>query len=277
MATNGDAVDLAYPKSSTRRGRVGHGVSKTIATGDTMGLVVGQSDTSRLLCDKWGYEKRHKDSREVLQTLRKEIGEEAFSEWAIGGLWCILSEAVLWEGVYAKGIFENWLKRPNMVKCAYIGKNSQPTLPTQESVRDMWVYWQDRYPSYRQKLSEQQFEQLKSIVQELPHEDSSWQEFVQNLWQAGKGLRLLRQALSEIQEIWQSDASWQVQRPSFRIRKLVPIETWRLMGFDDDDFEKAKASGVSNSQLYKQAGNSIVVNVLEGILRNLLMNTEDGS
>ena len=42
------------------------------------------------------------------------------------------------------------------------------------------------------------------------------------------------------------------------------------MGFDDEDFEKAKAAGISNSQLYKQAGNSIVVNVLEGILKNLL-------
>ena len=55
-----------------------------------------------------------------------------------------------------------------------------------------------------------------------------------------------------------------------RIRKLTPKECWRLMGFNDDDFERAKASGVSNSQLYKQAGNSIVVNVLEGILKNLL-------
>ena len=42
------------------------------------------------------------------------------------------------------------------------------------------------------------------------------------------------------------------------------------MGFDDEDFEKAKATGISNSQLYKQAGNSIVVNVLEGILKNLI-------
>lgn len=56
----------------------------------------------------------------------------------------------------------------------------------------------------------------------------------------------------------------------YRIRKLTPKECWRLMGFDDIDFEKAKASGVSNTQLYKQAGNSIVVNVLEAILSNLL-------
>lgn len=56
---------------------------------------------------------------------------------------------------------------------------------------------------------------------------------------------------------------------NMRIRKLTPKECWRLMGFDDDDFEKAQKVN-SNSQLYKQAGNSIVVNVLEGILKNLL-------
>lgn len=46
-----------------------------------------------------------------------------------------------------------------------------------------------------------------------------------------------------------------------RIRKLTPRECWRLMGFDDADFDKA-ARHNSNAQLYKQAGNSIVVDVL---------------
>ena len=55
-----------------------------------------------------------------------------------------------------------------------------------------------------------------------------------------------------------------------RIRKLTPKECWRLMGFDDEDFEKA-SKVCSNSQLYKQAGNSIVVNVLEAILKELLI------
>ena len=49
-----------------------------------------------------------------------------------------------------------------------------------------------------------------------------------------------------------------------RIRKLLPLECWRLMGFTDEDFKKAE-SVVSNTQLYKQAGNSIVVPVLEAI------------
>lgn len=57
---------------------------------------------------------------------------------------------------------------------------------------------------------------------------------------------------------------------NLRIRKLTPKECWRLMGFDDSDFEKAEKVN-SNSQLYKQAGNSIVVNVLERILENLLI------
>ena len=56
---------------------------------------------------------------------------------------------------------------------------------------------------------------------------------------------------------------------SYRIRKLTPLECWRLMGFDDEHFKRAADAGVSNSQLYKQAGNSIVVDVLEHIFMNL--------
>ena len=52
-----------------------------------------------------------------------------------------------------------------------------------------------------------------------------------------------------------------------RIRKLTPKECWRLMGWKDEQIDKVK--GISNSQLYKQAGNSIVVNVLEEIFRKL--------
>jgi len=53
-----------------------------------------------------------------------------------------------------------------------------------------------------------------------------------------------------------------------RIRKLTPKECWRLMGFSDECFEKAQKVN-SNAQLYKQAGNSIVVDVLYKIFKNL--------
>lgn len=71
----------------------------------------------------------------------------------------------------------------------------------------------------------------------------------------------------------------EIEGSNLRIRKLTSKECYRLMGFDDEDFEKAKnalnekfykGKDKSSSQLYKQAGNSIVVNVLEKIFKNLL-------
>lgn len=55
----------------------------------------------------------------------------------------------------------------------------------------------------------------------------------------------------------------------YRIRKLTPTECLRLMGVSDEDIQKMKDAGISDSQLYKMAGNSIVVPVLEGIFRNM--------
>ncbi|HEL2533774.1 TPA: DNA cytosine methyltransferase [Streptococcus suis] len=59
-----------------------------------------------------------------------------------------------------------------------------------------------------------------------------------------------------------------VVMPIFRIRKLTPRECWRLQGFPDWAFDRAQAVN-SNSQLYKQAGNSVTVNVIEAIARKL--------
>ncbi len=56
---------------------------------------------------------------------------------------------------------------------------------------------------------------------------------------------------------------------NYRIRKLTPLECWRLMGFSDRDFHAAEKQN-SNSQLYKQAGNSIVKDVLMGIFKQLI-------
>ena len=57
---------------------------------------------------------------------------------------------------------------------------------------------------------------------------------------------------------------------NLRIRKLTPLECWRLQGFTDEQFYKAKDSGVSNSQLYKQAGNAVTVNVVDYIVKNII-------
>ena len=60
----------------------------------------------------------------------------------------------------------------------------------------------------------------------------------------------------------------------YRIRKLTPNETWRLMDFSDEDFHKAEAV-CSSTQLYKQAGNSIVRNVLVAIFGQMISGKEE--
>lgn len=52
---------------------------------------------------------------------------------------------------------------------------------------------------------------------------------------------------------------------TYTMRKLTPLECWRLQGFTDEQFNKARAAGVSNSQLYKQAGNAVTVPIVEAI------------
>ena len=58
---------------------------------------------------------------------------------------------------------------------------------------------------------------------------------------------------------------------NYRIRKLTPRECFGLMGLHDDEIDKIQATGISNSQQYKLAGNSIVVDVLEAIFKQLFL------
>lgn len=64
-----------------------------------------------------------------------------------------------------------------------------------------------------------------------------------------------------------------VVTPNYRIRKLTPREVFRLQGVDDADIDKLLSAGISNSQLYKCAGNSITVDVLYHIFRKAYIDT----
>lgn len=161
IATEGDSVDLQYPNSTTRRGRVGHEVSKTIMTGDGMGVVV-KSNLKTDLCNK------------------------------------LVEEGVVKGGEVVNHSYTNSKQRNTLDKYIETDNGISPTLTTRPDILGYATF-----------------------------------------------------------------------PPNVRIRKLTPKECWRLMGFDDSDFDKA-AQVNSNAQLYKQAGNSIVVDVLQAIFRNLL-------
>lgn len=68
-----------------------------------------------------------------------------------------------------------------------------------------------------------------------------------------------------------NDVGVVVAREHLKVRKLTPRECWRLMGVKDEDFDKLH--DISNSQLYKLAGNSIVTNVLQAIFRKMFIDT----
>ncbi len=50
-----------------------------------------------------------------------------------------------------------------------------------------------------------------------------------------------------------------------KVRKLMPIECWRLQGFSDEQFHKAATTGLSDAQLYKMAGNAVTVPVISAL------------
>lgn len=261
----GGVADLSFPSSATRRGRVQEG-------GDVCPtLTATESEICRIEKEEVANEE---SISEILRVLRKEIGEEAFSEWAIRGLCCVLQEEVLRQNVYAKSVYESWTYNAELFKCTYHSEGNQQSVYSEESVRDMWENWTVGCSPQRRGLSEQQRGQFDDFMQKLPHEAAQQKTFVYYLWKSSEGIGILRQALSEIQKIWESDDGGEVQRYRYRIRKLTPKSCWRLMDFSDDDFHKAEAVN-SNTRLYAQAGNSIVRNVLVAIFGQMLPGKED--
>ena len=204
-ATEGDSINLQFPSSKTRRGRVGHEVSQTLQTSDSMGVV-------EPLCKKV--------CNEVLKKNLVKPNDV---------IDCTYSSSRLKE-------LENGKIRTQNRSCP----DCCNTLKTDSHRMGVCVDNPVCVASRGRKNEDGEFHQKIE-----PRKDG-----VTNTLTTVRKDNLLVS--------------------NYRIRKLTPLECWRLMGFDDSDFHKAEKVN-SNNQLYKQAGNSIVVNVLEAILARLLV------
>src|SRR5699024_4306505 len=190
-----------------------------------------------------------RNTLEILQTLQKEIGEKEIAKWRSRILDTFQQEEILRQDMYEKRLDieqdEKKFERKEQ-SCECEVKNR--TFDKQERMRKMPINKEFRCSSHGRESIQQFARELTSVMQELSHETSQ-EKNLYRLRETTQGIRLLRKALSEIQEIWRSSLH---KKQGVRIRKLTEKECWRLQSFTDEQFYKAKDSGVSNSQLYKQ-------------------------
>lgn len=209
---------------------------------------------------------RNKTIRTLLRILWKEIREKKIWE-QIGRFQCFSEKEILQQRMHEKVLSEEGEEQTDVFKCPHNSEKYKCIIIENNFLRDMWLSIKFRRSSQRWGLSEQQFREFTSSLQKLSFEATPKKEKLYYMWKTNESFRLLRETLSEIQEIWQSINI--KPQESYRIRKLTARECFRLMGVKDEQFDRLH--GISNSQLYKLAGNSIVVDVLEAIFKNLLM------
>lgn len=209
---------------------------------------------------------KNKTIRTLLRILWKEIREKKVWE-QIGRFQCVSETEILRQGMYEKSFFKTRETTSNIFQRSYNSEKYKFIIIESNFLRDMWLSIKSRRSSQRWGLSEQQFREFTSFMQKLSFKTAQKKEKMCYLWETDESFRVLRETLSEIQEIWKS-VNIKSQN-KYRIRKLTARECWRLMGVKDEQFDRLH--GISNSQLYKLAGNSIVVDVLEAIFKNLLM------
>ena len=201
-----------------------------------------------------------------MQILWQEIGKKEIWQ-EIRRFVGIQEKEILQSNLYENGIYEDRKPQSKISTSTSNSSKYNESITNREKMFNMWEDWKTRYTPQRWELSEQQFEQFNLFMQELSYETTQGETSMQNMLQTNERFRILQQTLFKIQEIWRPIEN-QISN-ELRIRKLTPRETFRLMGVKDEDFEKC-AKNQSDSSLYHLAGDSIVVNVLMAIFKEML-------
>ena len=274
-ATDGDGVDISS-RMEYHRGTVQKGKTQTLTTsgGNDRDVVVNDNNIYNLfftifdLCfiidtkEKDKYER----SRELLQILWEEIGKKDIWQ-EIRRFISIQEKKILQSNLYENELYENRKPQSKISTSTSNSSEYNESITNREKMFNMWKNWKTRYTPQRWELSEQQFRQFNLFMQELSYETTQGEKSMQDMWQTNERFRILQQTLFKIQEIWRSNEN-EISN-GLRIRKLTPREAFRLMGVKDEDYEKC-AKNQSDSSLYHLAGDSIVVNILCEIFKQLL-------
>lgn len=209
IAKPGDSVNVAYPDSKTRRGRVGNQIANTLLTGEEQGVVV------KNVYNLEDLEERFMNETDFLK--QGEIKQIIFDEFGVDRKCNRCNNQVLISDI--KGY-------------PYLCFECDENLFGFETYKDIEMV-------------------IGSTQKNAATTDGTISPTLTSAMGQGGG----HVPMAVYKEL--------------KIRKLTPLECWRLQGFTDEQFYKAKNDGVSNSQLYKQAGNSVTVNVIDAIVKEI--------
>ena len=218
-------------------------------------LVLISNSKKNTITDKSIYYEKDTRTLTILQELQEIIREEKNGEWAVAIYARFFKDDLLFKRMYESFIFKE------QKGCSYREDEQREGTKNDKAVSMCEMQseeWTGR-PSYRYESSKQFIKQLAEVMSELSLEDSQTEKNMYRLWKTTKRVRLLRKALSTIQEIWRpikiETEEINIDKNSYKLRRLTVRECGRLQTIPEPILDKILASGVSNSQLYKIFGN----------------------
>ena len=209
---------------------------------------------------------KYERSRELLQILWQEIGKKEIWQ-EIRRFISVQEKKILQSNLYENGIYENRKSQSRISSSPSNSKKHNGSITNREKMFNMWEEWKTRYTPQRWELSKQQFRQFNLFMQELSYETTQGETSMQDMWKTNDRFRVLQQTLFEIQEIWRPIEN-KISN-GLRIRKLSPLECWRLMGVKDEDYEKIKPNQ-SESSLYHLAGDSLITTIIMELIGTMV-------
>nr|DAI78533.1 MAG TPA: Cytosine specific methyltransferase [Caudoviricetes sp.] len=249
----GDAVNMAQPNSKTRRGRVGREMANTLLTGQEQAVIV---ENTQVVADLNHY------SQEALNRIYGINGQSPTIDTMQGGG----REPKIAEPVEVRATLtpDRAEKRQNGRR---FKENDEPMFTLTAQDKHGVLIAQQEALAIAKTFMQSDDDISVKVMDNLnlrPHRNDP----------SKSGVRSLTLVAHEENE---SNTLTTAHEPkvygrstNYRIRKLTPLECWRLQGFSDEQHQKAVDAGVSNSQRYKQAGNSVTVNVIEAIVTQLI-------
>jgi site-specific DNA-cytosine methylase len=252
-ATDGDSVNLEQPNSKTRRGRVGKQMANTLTTSCNQGVVVSEPKIEPL--------NPYKDG--TCRTIKAQYQQSSRANFA-------RQDGLGATGVVQIGnIYPDTESFKNRVAGRiYSAEGLSPTLRTVTGGHNEPKVVKD----WQTVVGNKQLNPFRGSVE-------GTSPCITSACGAGGGMTpMLTDADLETTKTKEFIEQVRGHEPMrYRIRKLTPRECFRLMGCDEETIDIIQAAGISNSQQYKLAGNSIVVDVLYHLFRKMFVETENES